>query len=355
MACAESVSGARNVNSDPTLVKDIVEVLDEPGGCKQRRPVHTVGIGVSGWFDPSDIAPNYCIAEHFTQRRVDVTARFSNGNGMVQPHDGWSDVRGFAVRFHLPDNKATDLIAMTLPVFFAPTPETFYDFALNAKQAPCKRESGWQKILDYLSLSLPMPDPYPGQTERANEGATHFADKTDWAKPSVLAASNIGAPVSYARATYHAVHTFLVTGTDGMERHVRFAWQPVAGVLKTDPRKLPDNEYLQDDIRKRLANAPDRFSLMMTIGEAGDPFNDSTRQWPLHRKRVMMGTLYLDKVAEDQEANGEKLSFNPCRLPDKGIRLSDDPVLIIRRDAYEFSRKRRGGTPCPFSNPAEDK
>jgi catalase len=350
------------VATDPDLVRKIVEALDVDGGSTRRRPVHTVGVGAIGFFEPSKVAPDYCIAPHFLADRTDVTMRFSNGIGVVEPHDGWSDVRGMAVRFHLEDGKATDLIAMTLPVFFAPDPETFLEFAINARPQPCRRQTAWEKIIGYLNLRLPMPDPYPGQTKRANEPAIAFADKTDWAKAAVLDASSIGAPVSYVREAYHAVHTFIVTGKDQRERYVRFAWQPVAGVLKMqpgevftdgvvtqDPEAEPIAEYLHKDLGKRLAKGVERFTLTMTIGETGDPFDDSTRRWPLHRRRVMMGTLTLERLVADQERDCENLSFNPCLLPENGIRASNDPVLALRRKAYAFSSDRRGAIPCPFS------
>ncbi len=357
-----NLQGDTWVATDPGLVQKIVEALDVDGGSTLRRPVHTVGVGATGFFEPSDVAPDYCIAPHFLAARTAVTMRFSNGIGVVEPHDGWSDVRGMAVRFHLEDGMATDLIAMTLPVFFAPDPETFLEFATSARPRPCRRQTAREKIIGYLHLRLPMPDPYPGQTERANEPAIAFADKVDWAKAAVLDASSIGAPVSYVREAYHAVHTFIVTGRDGQERHVRFAWQPVAGVLKMQPGEVftdgvvtpnpaaePIAEYLQKDLGRRLADGIERFTLTMTIGETGDPFDDSTRRWPLHRRRIMMGTLTLDRLVADQEQGCERLSFNPCLLPETGIRASNDPVLALRRTAYAFSSKRRGAIPCPFS------
>ncbi len=336
--------------SDPKLVEDIVHALDVKGGSPKRRPVHTVGIGATGYFKASAIAQEFCTAEHFKKQAetVPVAVRFSNGMGVVEEHDGWSDVRGMAVRFDLGEGQSTDLIAMTLPVFFAPDPETFLEFALHARPAPCEVASPWSKIKSYLKLQLPMPDPYPGQDERPNEGATAFADKHAWAQPAVLQASVIGAPVSYVRATYHAVHTFIVTAPDGTDRYVRFHWAPIAGVLRTDPEEPPKDQYLKKDLKDRLSKGIERFSLMMTIGETGDDFADSTKQWPPHRKRVMMGTLTLDNVPEDQEAHNEKLSFNPMHLTD-GIRPSEDAVLKIRKDVYEFSSNRRGGIPCPFS------
>jgi catalase len=161
----------------------------------------------------------------------------------------------------------------------------------------------------------------------------------------VFQAAVIGAPVSYARASYHAVHTFMVTAPDGVRRPVRFSWQPVAGVRNTDPKAAPRDKYLFEELENRLRRWPARFMLMMTIGEAGDALDDPTKPWPATRIRVVMGTLTLIKVAEDQDADGERISFNPCRLA-PGIEVSKDPILEARLGAYEVSREMRGG--CPF-------
>ena len=53
--------------------------------------------------------------------------------------------------------------------------------------------------------------------------------------------------------------------------------------------------------------------------------------------RIMMGTLTLDAVPEDQVADCEHLAFNPMHLT-KGIEASDDPVLRVREEAYNLSR-----------------
>jgi catalase len=334
--------------SDNDIAREAVEVLDIPGGSTKLRPVHTIGVGAKGHFVASDVARNYCIAEHFQGWQIGATVRFSNGSGSAIQHDGWSDVRGLAVRFHLADGAATDLLAMTLTEFFTPTPDTFLLFGRATKPIPVTRESAWKKLFDMLRLMQPLPDPYPGQRESANAGAIEFADRHAYSELSVFHAATIGAPVSYARAAYHAVHTFVVVAPDGARRFVRFSWLPVAGVRNTDPKATPCDKYLQQKLRDRLAQEPVRFILMMSIGEAGDDFNDPSRSWPPHRARVVMGTLTIDAVAEDQVENCERLSFNPWRLV-AGIEPSDDPILSLRRDAYEFSRKRRRGIACPFS------
>jgi catalase len=215
-----------------------------------------------------------------------------------------------------------------------------------------QKESPWRKLWDMLHLKVPPPDPYPGQKLSGAAGTLGYANKNRFAQLGVFQAGTIGAPVSYCRATYHAVHTFVVTGADGIRRNVRFSWQPVAGVRNTDPDVDPlRDKYLRDELEARLKAWPARFMLMMTIGEAGDAIDDPTQPWPAKRLRVVMGTLTLIKVADDQAAAAEHISFNPCRLV-PGIEASGDPILHARRDAYEESRIRRGGIACPFSGSA---
>jgi catalase len=108
------------------------------------------------------------------------------------------------------------------------------------------------------------------------------------------------------------------------------------------------DDYLHQELTERLAAAPAEFTLMMTIGEAGDAVRDPTVPWPAKRVRVVMGSLLLESIAQDQAAACEHISFNPCRLV-PGIETSGDPILDARRDAYEVSRELRGGTACPFS------
>ncbi|MGL6044509.1 MAG: catalase [Sandaracinobacteroides sp.] len=324
-------------------------IADFPDHAPGTRPVHTIGIGVKGSFRASPVAGSYCTAAHFQGGDVPATVRFSNGSGSPVQHDGWSDVRGMATRFHLGGDSATDLIAMTLREFFTPTVADFLAFTTRSRMTPVGRESAWQKIVDMLQLKLPFPDPYKGMRENAAAGSLAYANHHRSAQLAVFDAATIGAPVSYARATYNAVHTFVVTAPDLSKRYVRFAWQPVAGVSLTSPAVPPVDDYLQQEMRDRLAHWPARFLLLMTIGEGGDAFDDPTIPWPIKRARVVMGTLTLTSVAQDQQADCEKIAFNPCRLT-PGIALSNDPILAARRDAYEVSREMRGGTSCPFNH-----
>lgn len=325
------------------LVQAIIENLEQP--VPGRRPVHTIGIGVKGEFVASDVARAYCIAEHFNGKPVRVSVRFSNGLGGVKQHDGWSDVRGMATRFHISGERGSDLIATTLGEFFVRHVDDFFEFSKIAKREKYERRPWWRKVGDLLQLKIPPRNPYPNETESVDEGALRYANRHRFAQLGIFQVGLIGAPESYARAGYHAVHTFWVTDPDGVRRPVRFSWQPVAGVRNTDPKAVPHEKYLFDELRDRLQRWPARFMLMMTIGEEGDAIDDPTKPWPGTRIRVAMGTLTLIKVSEDQEADGERISFNPCRLA-PGIEVSNDPILEARLGAYEVSREMRGG--CPF-------
>jgi catalase len=332
---------------DTSVAKQLVEAIiaNLPEPVPGRRPVHTIGIGVRGKFVASNVAHTYCIAEHFQGHSVDVSVRFSNGLGGLEQHDGWSDVRGMAARFHLSDGTASDLIATTLGEFFVRNVDDFFEFSKVAKLEKYERRRWWLKLWDLLRLKVPRRDPYPNETRNVDAGALRYANRDRFAQLGVFQVGLIGAPESYARASYHAVHTFWVTAPDGVRRPVRFSWQPVAGVRNTDPTAVPREKYLFEELKNRLRRWPARFLLMMTIGEACDALDDPTKPWPGTRTRVVMGTLTLTEVPEDQEAAGERISFNPNRLA-PGIEPSGDPILEARLGAYEASREMRGG--CPF-------
>ena len=327
---------------------------DGPRAVDRLRPVHTIGTGASGFFEASDDATNFCAAKQFEKGpKIPVTIRFSNGSGNAEQHDGWSDLRGMATRFHLGNDAdgnevASDLLAVTVPDFFTPTVDTFLAFAKAAFPQRYLRESPWRKFIQLLNLERPRRNPYDNETICPDPGALTFANKNDYAKLSVLQDSSIGVPASFARAPYHAIHTFIVTAHDGTRRWVRFSWQPTLGVLNNDPTMVPEDDFLRQELRDRLAAGPATFSLMLSIGEGGDDFNNSSRAWSFQRRRIFMGTMTIDRVADDQWTDNEHLSFNPCRLVD-GIEPSDDPILLARRHIYEVSRLRRGAPLCPFA------
>ena len=61
--------------TDTPLARKLVEAVisDFPDHAPGTRPIHTIGVGVAGYFEASDVARSYCVAEHFGGQRVPVT------------------------------------------------------------------------------------------------------------------------------------------------------------------------------------------------------------------------------------------------------------------------------------------
>jgi catalase len=248
---------------------------------------------------------------------VPVTVRFSNGAGNPQIPDGAPDGRGMAVRFHLPDKGHTDLLAITTPIFPARVPEDFVELMAALTADPTTHQPDVNKIEAFKK-----------------------------AHPELRAALDLalGAPplASYARAAYYAVHAFRFTNAAGQSRFVRYAWLPQAGTATIPPeeaqRRAPD--YLQTELRERLAAGPVVFTLHLQLAGDGDDVRDPATAWPDSRPSVLAGTLRVTATVTDQRGGCEALVFDPSVVPD-GIACSDDPILNARPGAYSVSHKRR--------------
>jgi catalase len=148
--------------------------------------------------------------------------------------------------------------------------------------------------------------------------------------------------VSYATCRYYAVHAYRFVDAGGSSRFVRYTLLPQAGDHRLGPREARrrGREYLQEEIRARLAAEPVRFTIEAQVAAAGDAVDDPASVWPKDRQRVNLGTLELTALDTERETGGDILVFDPGRVVD-GIELSDDPVLHFRPSAYSDSVARR--------------
>ena len=328
----------------PDVTESADSIIDaiikgSPSHTAGTRPIHAPGMLVSGRFQPSEVASTFTDAAHFSGPPVPVTARFSSGTGSMDVPDSEPLVRGMAVKFHLGQaglaGDVVDMVAMTLPVFFTPTMASFMDFlgAIRYEPGPPPSTGRLGKLRNVLRL-LPEPSRPLGRSEVAAIG---FADKYPPSRRSVLALTALGLPQSFVTCTYHAVHAFVLRA-GGHPTAVRFRWEPAAGV-RPAPEKTKGN-YLQEELRDRLARGPAEFVLRMQVAEHGDDTSDPTRPWPETRRRVVMGHLRIDSPVTDQVDGNERLTFDPTRLV-PGIEVGDDPILLARREVYQRSFARR--------------
>ncbi len=297
------------------LSQQIVEAMHAVHGRHDGfRSVHAKGSCCTGTFVPAPEAAAVSVAPHLQGQEVPATIRFSNGSGRPTRADGARDERGMAVKFHLPDGRSTDIVSLTLPVFFVRTPETFLEF-LEAQRA----------------------DPETGKPDLERVGA--FINDHPETQTAVGFVAFSMAPASYANCTFHGIHAFLLTGPDGAKRYVRYRWVPDLGeaTLTDEETRALGRDYLREELARRLESSSFAFELLFQIAEEGDDPNDPTTPWPDERNLVPAGRLVVTDFIH-QEC--DPMIFDPGRVID-GIERSDDPILHARSPAYSVSFELR--------------
>ena len=301
------------------LAEQAVDAINDISGKHAgHRAAHAKGTLVAGTFTPS--SSGLTTAGHMQDEPVRVTARFSNGGGDPGIPDYAKEGRGLAVKFYLPDGSRTDVIGLSLPCFFARTPEDFIEFTRARK-----------------------PDPETGQPDFGKIGA--WLEAHPEAGPSIQAAVTADPPESYATVTYNSIHSFRWTAADGTERYVRYRFEPEAGesTLSEEDAKARGRDYLQEELAARDSTA---FRMIAVIATEDDAVDDPTVAWPEEREKVELGRLELTGPETERERDGDILVFDPTRVTE-GIDLSGDEILRFRPRAYSASVTRRSGAPAP--------
>jgi catalase len=314
------VSVAEEKASSKRLAEEIVDTLNTINGSHPGyRAVHAKGTVCSGTFTASPEAGTLSIASHLQGGAVRATVRFSNASGNPKTSDANPIAgRGMAVKFHLPGGEETDIVAVPLAVFMVRTPEDFLAFS-RAR----------------------IPDPETGQPDPEKLGAFLVEH------PETGAALQAGLPklaptASYVTSDYNGLHAFALVDRSGKPHWGRYGWQPSAGVeyLSEEQIAAADRDYLQSEIRERLASGPARFTLEFTLAAEGDSLDDPTSPWEGEHEVVALGELEVTEVIEDPETPEQPLVMDPMRLTE-GIEPSDDKVLAARPEAYSVSIERR--------------
>jgi catalase len=299
------------------LSEQLVDALNGAYGVHPgHRAAHAKGVLCAATFTASPSAAAISRAVHFDGVPVRAHVRFSNGGGDPTVSDATRDARGIAVKLYLPDGSTTDVIGITLPVFFTRTPEDLMEFNIARR-----------------------PDPDTGALDLAKVGA--FLEQHPETVPAVTAAMTMPIPASYARLAYHALHTFKFVAADRTVTPARYHFVPAEGEasITDDEAAALGASYLRDELESRLENGPAVFHLELELAAAGDPLDDPTALWS-DRERVRVGDLSITGLAFDRERDGDVLVFDPIRVTD-GIELSDDPILHARSGAYRASVSRR--------------
>jgi catalase len=305
--------------AEENLAEQLVDAL---GGIYGRhdgyRAAHAKGALCAATFVAAPEARAFCRAPHLDGEPHRAHVRFSNGSGDPAAPDSARDGRGMAIKFYPPGGATTDIVALSIPMFFVRTPEDFLEFN-----------------------RLRKPDPETGQPDLALLGP--FLQAHPETLAAVQAALSMEPPESYLRTAYNGIHSLRFTGSDGgAGRWGRYRITPELGVATLSDEQAGERgaDYLQSDLVQRLAAGPVGFSLEVVLAHDDDPIDDPTAAWPAERAAVTLGRLELTGLADDREHDGDILVFDPTRLAD-GIEASADPILAVRSAAYSVSVARR--------------
>ena len=296
------------------LPAELVSDLHAAFGEHHARAVHAKGLILRGSFTPDPAAENLSTASVF-RAAVPVTVRFSDFTGIPDIPDPSPNAspRGMALKFALADGSSLDIVCHSFNGFPVATAAEFGTlFIAIAASGP--------------SASKP--------TQLDTFLASHPVAKT-------FLTTQKPPPESWATAAYFGVNAFAFIDPQGTTHPVRYRFVPDAGEheLGDAALKSRDANYLTSEIRERVGKAPIAFSWYAQMAVAGDRIDDPSTPWPESRELVKLGTVTLDRIADDGPEADRALLFMPGSLP-PGIDLAD-PMVAVRNAAYPISFSER--------------
>jgi catalase len=265
-----------------------------------HRRNHAKGICFTGVFEANGAGAELSRAQVFARGQYPVLGRFNLGTPDANAADATVRVRGLGISIWRS--------AMINPPFFpVATPQAFY---------PLLRASGSKDPNALPAFAAAHPE---------------FAKFGEWAK-------NAPWTGSYAEERFNGINSFVFIDASGVERVVRWSLVPAAQPVPVAPDELANRgpDFLEQEIAQRVADAPQRWTMVVIVANAGDRTADPSKPWPADRRTIEVGTLIAQHVQAERDGPCRDINFDPTVLP-SGMRTSDDPFPAARSAAYAKS------------------
>jgi len=286
----------------------LIAALAPPGGpALGHRRNHAKGICFTGEFDANGAGAELSQAQVFTRGQYPVLGRFNLGTADPNAPDATVRIRGLGIRIATPDGQEWRSAMVDPPIFPVATPQGFYE----------------------LLTASGSKDP----DAMKNFAAAHpeFAAFADWAKNSPWTGS-------YAEDRFNGLNAFVFVDAAGAEHTVRWSLLPAAQPVPITQDELAKRgpDFLEQEIAQRVASAPQKWTMVVTIANPGDQSADPSKAWPADRRTIEVGTMIVQKIEAEADGPCRDINFDPTVLP-SGIQVSDDPFPAARSSAYRVS------------------
>jgi catalase len=256
-----------------------------------HRRNHAKGICFTGVFESNGSGSELSPAQVFAKGQYPVIGRFNLATPNPNADDAKVRVRGLGLMISTPDGQEWRMAMIDPPFFAVSTPEAFHELQI----ASASKE----------------PD------AMAKFAAAHpeFAAFGAWAKSAPWTGS-------YAEEPYNSLNSFIFTDSSGNDHAVRWSLTPAAQPVPVPPEELAKRgpNFLETEITDRIKSGPARWTMRVTVANAGDQT--------------------VDKIEAEADGPCRDINFDPTILPN-GIRTSDDPFPAARSSAYRVSYDRR--------------
>jgi catalase len=272
-----------------------------------HRRNHAKGICFTGVFEANGAGSELSRARVFERGQYPVIGRFNLATADPNASDATVRVRGLGIQISTPDGQEWRSAMIDPPVFTVSTPKAFYEL-LRASH------SKDPNALKAFAAAHP-----------------EFAKFSDWAK-------NAPWTGSYAEERFNSLNSFVFVDGSGADHIVRWSLLPAAQPVAVSPDEFAKrgSDFLEQEIAQRVASAPQRWTMVVTVANSGDPTADPTKPWPSDRRTIEVGTLTVEQVQAERDGPCRDINFDPTVLP-SGMRTSDDPFPAARSAAYAKS------------------
>jgi catalase len=307
-----------------TPQKMVAALAPPTGVALGHRRNHAKGICFTGVFEANGAGSALSKAQVFIRGQYPVLGRFNLGTADANAPDATVRVRGMGLQISTPDGELWRSAMIDAPFFPVSTPQAFYE----------------------LLLASASKDPNAMKTfAAANPEIAAFGA---WTKSAPWTGS-------YAEDRFNSLNSFVFTDSAGAEKTVRWSLFPAANPVPISQEDLAKRgpDFLEQEITERVRGAPQRWTMVVSVANPGDPTADPSKAWPEDRRAIEVGTLTVQKIEPERDGPCREINFDPTVLP-SGMRTSDDPFPAARSAVYAKSYDLRTAEAQDYPRTATD-